>query len=404
MTAFHFDTIETVFTRQRHGWHHVEYQKLPSRFHRSGGKPLAVISPDNRIKAWGTDLDEKIQPWNGVDVTFQRRGPNAFQAQLTQADADALRNFQVRESQKQKEIARLQEAADRERARKEAKDAWAKARADRVAAYEPAFAKVFGENGSAPVQSPAENARRWCYHLADKGEAKTPLFYWFRGAINTPERWAKRKPALEAQVAKELQAGKDWLAKWEPFIAWWKSIPKQGVYNDIYLRFIAQKFDDDYRAVQEQVAITEEHGWRGELKLAAEEQPLEEWPESEDWDDGYMWFRHTETGVLFPFNLFWLHAPEQRSPWRLNSYFSYNQWALGQRPLNEFAGPLADVLWFHLNKSGTTVGPHWKMTNRLMSFHGGYTQNPNHLYRPIKDSHVRPHAANFPPPVEVPLV
>jgi len=86
-----YEPIETRFRRQANGWHHV-VDSLPTRFQRDRG-PLAVISPDNRLKTWGTALDAQVQPWNGVDVHLVDQGNGLYVSQLTKADADKLRYF-----------------------------------------------------------------------------------------------------------------------------------------------------------------------------------------------------------------------------------------------------------------------------------------------------------------------
>ncbi len=223
-----------------------------------------------------------------------------------------------------------------------------------------------------------------------------------RSGINVAEEWRERRgPRLAERVSSEIQAAQDWLERWGAFRRWWSGIPvRSDVYND---RFLA-RFDADLRHVREELKVAEEHGYRGEIVLAAEEGGLEVWPESEDWDDGYIWFRHPETRVLFPFCLLWVHMPEQRHPWRISHQYRLNQWVLQRHPLEDVS---QDRAWQYLTAgltcATTKVGPSFELTNRLLVYHGGYRQRPNALYAPCIEQ-VRQHAATTPPPVPVPLL
>ena len=394
MTTEAFDAVEVHFARQRNGWYHASGD-LPEQFHRSRG-PKLCLTPDHRVKGWGTDLDTRVQPVNGVSVQFERRGPNAFQAQLTATQASVIRNFRV---------PRAEPTAEQRRTYEEREAQAQQAKQDRISANEEKFAKVFGENGSwvAPNESPVENARQWCYHLYERDGTRTPQFWFFRGAINHIDVWRDdRKPKLEARVESEIARSVEWLETWREFRDWWAGIPvRPDVYNDRFLKKLLDKFNQDIDHVQEQLTLAQDHGYRGEIELAAEEVGLEVWAETEDWDDGFIWFRYPENGLLFPYSLLWIHAPN--NPWRINAQFRVNEWMLKQSPI---ADVTQDQAWrwatVLLSVGVTKVGPDFKLTNRLLPYVGGYQNKPNVLYGPCVDQ-VRAHAANNPPPVDVPL-
>ena len=394
-TSNTFDAVEVPFERQRNGWYHANGD-LPERFHRNRG-PLCCVTPDNRVKAWGTDLDAHVQPINAINIQFERRGPNAFQAQLTPIQASTIRTYKVKTA-----AARAKAQADRQRLQEEREARARQARQDRISAKEAEFATVFGENGVAPVESPATNARQWCYHIHER-DGRTPLFWFFRGAINHIDVWQdERKSKLEARVASEIERSKLWITTWTEFRDWWAGIPvRSNVYNDRFLTKLLNKFNQDIQGVQEQLTLAEEHGYRGEIELAAKEVGLEVWEESEDWDDGYIWFRYPNNGLLFPYSLLWLNAPN--NPWHINAQYSINEWMLKQSPI---ADVTQDQAWRWatslLSVGVTKVGPNFKLTNRLLPYVGGYQNKPNALYRPCVDQ-VRAYADNNPPPVDVPL-
>lgn len=395
-----FDSIFTRFQRQPNGWWHA-IDNLPNRFSRFGRGPLLAVTPDNRIKAFGSDLDDMIQPINGNDIQFERRSDSVFQVYVTPTIADSIKNYTnpaLTSAEQERQAKR--DAELREHRRQQA-IVLEEQRQKRVAAKQETYNMIWTGLGESPV----ENARDHCYFLLDRDGERTKEFWFMRSAINTPDLWRSgRKEKLEVQVLNEIQAAKEWIIKWNSFIKWWKTIPKTGQYNDIYLKLLLDKFESDMRYMKEQLAITEEHGWRGEIILAAGEQGLIPWEESEDWDDGFIWFKHSETGVIFPFNCFWLHYPEQRSPWKINNYWSYNTWYIGVHPLEDLQQDRAwQYLTFALQKSTTLVGPNFDMARgRLCPYLGERVNKPNHLYRPIC-AHVKEYANTNSPPVNIPL-
>ena len=395
-TSNTFDAVEVPFERQRNGWYHANGD-LPERFHRNRG-PLCCVTPDNRVKAWGTDLDTKIQPINAVNVQFERRGPNAFQAQLTPIQASTIRTYKVKTA-----AARAKAQADRQRLQEEREARARQARQDRISAKEAEFATVFGENGvgrqwnrrrpmhgSGAIISMSAMVERLC-----SGSFVVQSIILMSGRMIV-------SPSSKRRVDSEIERTTLWINTWTEFRDWWAGIPvRSNVYNDRFLTKLLNKFDQDIQGMQEQLALAVEHGYRGEIELAAEEVGLEVWEESEDWDDGYIWFRYPNNGLLFPYSLLWLH--DARNSWRINAQYSINEWMLKQSPI---ADVTQDQAWRWatslLSVGVTKVGPNFKLTNRLLPYVGGYQNKPNALYRPCVDQ-VRAYAANNPPPVDVPL-
>ena len=381
---------------------------------------------DYRVKVWiqeenTSQVLQRHISINGETVVFQNNRNGLYVGEVTatkvrsiKSSFDSARYDDIKSSRDHTESSsdsgtittKKTEEQRREEKKRKLEEAWEWARRKRVSEREEAFSKVFGENGVSPDESPATNARKWCHHILDKGDGRTKTFWWFRGAINHIDYWRNHtKEPLERRVQKQVEDAERWISRWTRFANWWSDIPiRKDVYNDRFIRRLHEIFNRDIQSVIDELEKTKSLGYRGEIVEAAEEADLQVWEGSENWDDGYIWFRYPDTGVLFPFSLLWIHKPSQNHPWRINSEFKVNEWALGRYPLPDIT---QDMAWhwcnFYLVGQAKVVGPDFKLTNRLLPYVGGYQNRPNHLFAPCIEQ-VRRYAATNQPPEPIPLV
>ena len=273
--------------------------------------------------------------------------------------------------------------------------------------------------------SPASNARSKAYNLgaanaravrdyyaslADEDAENLPKppklgpdYFWYREAVGVVQKWRRDGRAkLEESIAAELEASQAWLAKWEPLAEWWNenvavtreefqeelgfedwdgyhpplkpgrvSFQPKDLYRQERWRtsMLGRRLREDIDDMVERVSLLRGGDYTAGAEEAVSRIGLVEVEDSDDWNDGYLWFEHPDNpGVLFPYCLIWVKTVSDS--WNLNMRMIERS---GKRPENL----TQKEAWYYLNtflNGGThrSVDPGWDPRKNFLSYKHGY--------------------------------
>ena len=383
-----------------------------------GGKSKVVLVDDSgkmpndehnqRVKTWlELPEDQTIDPaLNGNAVRLDHAEGNLWEGYVTTETRDAIVN--------QAPQADAQEA--------------------RPASYYTRRHQPDGED----TGSPAYNARQKANDLARAGN-RGPEMHFYLSAHGVGRHWRQGgREKLEARVAQQIVAGKEWIEKYEGLADWWDanvridrddfqqrkgfkdwdSLYPEGATvqfqpKDVYrsesfpIGYMGKKLDDDIDAMREQLELIEDGSYTREIVEAASNIGLEPIPDSLDgtWDDGYLWFRIPDDPEkrLFPYCLIWLHYPPRRN-YDIGQVWSVNEWATRQvgLPTDVPQRTAWNYLDLALSSGGLRVNSGWDPRKNFLNYHGGYNANRFNVHYESIVRYVREAADRVPPPIPVP--
>ena len=199
---------------KRNGNFHHAVGDVPHPFHRSGGRPVMVVAPGHRLKAWGTDLDSLAElVINGISIEFENVG-NHFRFYMTEEQSELMLNPPVP----------VTRAVPSEEEDKESDKVEKAIASDAVVELEPEPEPVrnLSPLANAYPRYRAMRHERWngtgYSNLSNEKMAE----YLFSRANRNYTNWFHRnfKDDLLARMAESEDETDAWIEKWEEFMNW----------------------------------------------------------------------------------------------------------------------------------------------------------------------------------------